>query len=204
MGENPVFRPSSRIKTPGHRMSSRRAAFCYSPCMKARIGCCLAVCLMSLAAGSQTWLSPVTAEHRDALAKRLDGYVKANHSQDWAKLFEFISDAARGGLNRSDFAAKMKAAHRRDFSNSPDLLEFQPARTIKADNLEYDVYGCAKAQREGREYKGIALVHAVFQHNDWLFRGGHSRSSRTSHARRCPIRSGRHQTLWSGTSRWRN
>ena len=138
--------------------------------MKTFIGC-LAVCLIALAAEREAWLSSVPAEHRDALAKRLDGYVKANHSQNWAKLFEFISDAARGGVDRSDFVPKMKAAHRRDFSNSPDLLEFQPVRTIKADNSEYDVYGCAKAQREGREYNGVALVHAVFQHNDWFFSG---------------------------------
>jgi hypothetical protein len=138
--------------------------------MKTLIGC-LALCLIALAAEREAWLSTVPAEQQAALAKRLDGYVKANHSQDWAKLFEFISDAARGGVDRSDFVPKMKAAHRRDFSNSPDLLEFQSVRTIKVDNSEYDVYGCAKAQREGREYNGVALVHAVFQHNDWFFSG---------------------------------
>lgn len=137
--------------------------------------CCLglvsAAGLIGLAAESEAWLSPVTTEHREALSKRLDGYVKANHAHQWGKLIDFISDAARGGVKRDDFVARMKAAHRRDFSDSPDLTEFQPARTIKADDSEYDVYGCAKAQREGRDYNGVALIHAVFQHEDWFFSG---------------------------------
>ena len=143
--------------------------------MRMILGCVLAAssigCLIALSADNPEWLSPVSAEQRQALAKRLDGYVKANHTQDWGGLFDLISDTARGGVNRNDFAGKMKAAHRRDFSNNPDLLEFRPARTIKDDAGEYDVYGCGKARREGRDYKGVALVHAVFQHNDWFFSG---------------------------------
>jgi hypothetical protein len=44
------------------------------------------------------WLSPIKDEYRDALAKRLDAYLKANRSQNWAELFALVSDAARGGL----------------------------------------------------------------------------------------------------------
>jgi hypothetical protein len=28
-----------------------------------------------------------------------------------------------------------------------------------------------KARREGQEFNGVALVHAVFEHNDWFFSG---------------------------------
>ena len=31
--------------------------------------------------------------------------------------------------------------------------------------------GCAKAQREGRMYNGIAVAHAVFEHAGWFFTG---------------------------------
>jgi hypothetical protein len=93
-------------------------------------------------------LSPIKDEYRDALAKRLDAYLKANHSQNWAELFALVSDAARGGLEREASVARMKAAHRKDFSNSPDLIEFKPDRAAKGDGREYDVYGCGKAHRE--------------------------------------------------------
>lgn len=127
--------------------------------------------MIALAAENQAWLSQVAVDHQDALAKRLDEYVKANRSQDWTKLFGCISDTARGGVNRNDFTAKMKATHRKDFSNSPELLQFQPARTVKTGGSEYDIYGCAKAQREGRNYNGVALVHTVLQQDGWFFSG---------------------------------
>jgi hypothetical protein len=124
-----------------------------------------------VSADSPKWLSPITAEHRDALAKRVDAYVKAYHSQDWARLFGLISWAARGSVSQYTFVARMKAAHRKDFSNSPDLMEFRPDRTSNTEPAEYDIYGCGKARREGREFNGVALVHVVFEHNDWFFSG---------------------------------
>ena len=127
--------------------------------------------VLAFSADSPKWLSPITAEHRDALAKRLDAYVKAYNSKDWAKLFGLISDAARGGTAQDTFVARMKATHRRDFSNNPDLMEFRPDRTANAERAEYDVYGCGKARHEGREFNGVALVHEVFEHNDWFFSG---------------------------------
>jgi hypothetical protein len=123
------------------------------------------------AADRKEWLSAIPADQQDALAKRLDGYVKAHHAREWSKLFDFISDAGRGGVDRQVFVAKMKAAHGRDFANSPDLLEFRPERSAKAEKTEYEIYGCGKAVREGRTFNGIALIHAVFDHNDWFFSG---------------------------------
>ena len=128
-------------------------------------------CIIASSIDSPQWLSPIPAEHREQLAKRLDAYVKANRSKDWTKLFDLVSDSGRGGTNRDVFVAKMKAAHQKDFSNSPDLLDFRPARTENADSAEVDIYGCGKARRESQSFNGIALVHAVFQHNDWFFSG---------------------------------
>jgi hypothetical protein len=34
----------------------------------------------------------------------------------------------------------MKAAHRTEFANSPDLLEFQPDRSVKSDATEYEIF----------------------------------------------------------------
>jgi hypothetical protein len=35
----------------------------------------------------------------------------------------------------------------------------------------YDIYGCGRAAREGEPFRGIAEVHAVFEHEDWFFTG---------------------------------
>jgi len=128
-------------------------------------------CTVASSADGRGWLSAAPAEHRDALAKRLDAYVKAFRSQDWGRLFDFVSDVGRGGVDRPTFVAKMRAAHQKDFSNSPDLMRFQPARAKKTNKAEYDVYGCGNAQRERREFNGVALIHAVFEHDDWFFSG---------------------------------
>jgi hypothetical protein len=126
-------------------------------------------CVIAAPAIDTEWSSAVPSEQRAALIKRLDAYLKANRSRDWKKLYSLISDVARGGADRQIFIAKMTAAHGRDFANDPDLLEFQPARTVTGSG--YDIYGCAKAQREGRDFNGIALIHAVLDHNEWFFSG---------------------------------
>jgi len=128
-------------------------------------------CIIASSINGPQWLSTIPAEHRDQLAKRLDAYVKANLSKDWTKLFDLVSDSGRGGITRDTFVAKMKATHQRTFSNTPVLLHFRPARTENADSAGVDVYGCGKARREWQYLNGIALVHAVFEHNDWFFSG---------------------------------
>ena len=128
-------------------------------------------CVITSSMDSPRWLSPIPAEHRKELAKRLDAYLKANRTKDWPKLFDLVSASGRGGTSRDTFIAKMKAAHQKNFSNSPDLLDFRPARTENADRTEVDVYGCGKARRESQNFNGIALVHAVFEHDDWFFSG---------------------------------
>jgi len=120
-------------------------------------------------AAEKEWADQVPSEQRARLAKRLTAYVEANRSLDWNKLYDLISDSGHGGVDRPGFSAKMTAAHRKEFANAPDLLKFQPALTYKESG--YDIYGCAKAKREGMEFNGVALIHAVFEHNDWFFSG---------------------------------
>jgi len=126
---------------------------------------------IAFAGDGKGWLSAVPTDQQDEFATRLDGYIKANQAREWGKLFDFISDAGKGGVDRQVFVAKMKTAHGKDFANSPDLLEFRPDRSAKSGKTEYEVYGCGKAVREGRNFNGIALIHAVFEHNDWFFSG---------------------------------
>lgn len=135
---------------------------------------CVIACVgiaITFAGDGKEWSTAVPADQRDALSKRLEGYVNAHHARDWGKLFDFISDAGRAGVDRQVFVAKMKAAHGKDFANSPDLLDFQPDRSAKSDAAEYEVYGCGKAVREGQNFNGVALVYAVFEHNNWFFSG---------------------------------
>ncbi len=130
------------------------------------------VCIFSAnaaPAADREWSSVVPSEQRPALARRLHAYLKANRARDWRKLYDLISDVARGGTDRQMFIQKMMVAHGRNFANAPDLLEFEPARTVNESGL--DIVGCAKAQREGRNFNGIALIHAVFDRNQWFFSG---------------------------------
>lgn len=114
--------------------------------------------------------SNIPAEKREALLKRLGGYVDAYKGRKWEKLYEFVSNTGKGGANQKVFVAAMKSSHGTDFAQMPDLQESKPDRTEKNED-GYDIYGCGKAQREGRSYKGIAVVHGVFDHSDWFFTG---------------------------------
>ena len=116
-----------------------------------------------------SWSTAIPSEQREALAKRLDAYLRANRSQDWKALYGFISEAGRGGTNPQTFVRRMRETHRKDFASGPDLLKFEPARSVNESG--FDIYGCGKAQREGREFNGVAVVHAVFEHGDWYFSG---------------------------------
>lgn len=128
------------------------------------------VSTFALFAGITEPFSSVPAEQREALPKRLGGYVEAYKGRNWEKLFALVSDPGRGGANQQVFVAAMKSTHGADFAQMPDLQEFKPDRTEKNED-GYDIYGCGKAQREGQTFKGIGVVHAVFEHQDWFFTG---------------------------------
>ena len=128
-------------------------------------------CMVTHAAKQKNPFAKVPAERQDALAKRLDAYVQADRSRNWNKLYDLVSETGKAQVNRQTFLTRMKLAHGTQFANSPDLLEFRTDRTEQAEKGEWDIYGCGKASREGQIYNGIAVVHAVFEHNDWFFTG---------------------------------
>jgi hypothetical protein len=138
-----------------------------------RIAFCVAVFLASAILISGQATDPffsIPLEQREPLSKRLGSYVEANKAGKWDNLYDIVSDAGRGGVNRKTFVAAMKSAHGSDFAQDPDLLEFKSDRTEKNDE-GYDIYGCGKARREGMMFNGIAVLHTVFEHNDWFFTG---------------------------------
>ncbi|HYL87029.1 MAG TPA: hypothetical protein VE263_22590 [Candidatus Angelobacter sp.] len=113
----------------------------------------------------------IPAEQRQPLKSRLDDYLKLQRGQDWSKLYDLVSDTGRGGVSREKFVAAMKRGHGRDFANEPDLLEFVPKRTESGLPDGFDIYGCAQATREGQSYRGVAVTHVIFEHNNWFFTG---------------------------------
>lgn len=115
-------------------------------------------------------LAAIPTEQRDALSKRLVGYVEEYKRRKWENLYGFVSDTGKGGTSQNVFVADMKAAHGSTFAQMPDLQEFKAARSDKNEN-GFDIYGCGKAQREGMGFNGIVVVHAVFEHQDWYFTG---------------------------------
>lgn len=114
--------------------------------------------------------SNIPADQRDSLPNRLNGYVEAYKARNWERLYGFVSDLGRASASQKIFAAAMQASHGKSFAQMPDLQEFKPDRA-KSNEDGYDIYGCGKAEREGRTYKGIAVVHGVFEHKDWFFTG---------------------------------
>jgi len=114
--------------------------------------------------------SNIPADRREALSKRITAYVEEYRARNWKKLYGFVSDVGKGGASQKVFVAAMQVSHGRNFAQDPDLQDFKPDRT-KNNADGYDIYGCGKAQREGSTYKGIAVVHGVFEHNDWYFTG---------------------------------
>jgi hypothetical protein len=114
--------------------------------------------------------SNIPADRREALSKRINRYVETYRARNWERLYDSVSDMGKGRASQKVFVAAMQASHGRSFALMPDLQEFKADRT-KSNEDGYDIYGCGKAKREGRTYKGIAVVHAVFEHNDWFFTG---------------------------------
>lgn len=125
----------------------------------------------SNASRSRQPFSAVPSAQRSSLAASVAEYVKAYRAHDWRKLYDLVSDSARGGVARERFVARMRTTHGQQFSNFPDLMEFEADRTIARDENEYDIYGCAAARREHMDFRGIAVVHAVFEHNIWHLAG---------------------------------
>lgn len=111
------------------------------------------------------------ASGQTELARRLTEYLKAYRNKNWAALYSLVSDTGKDGVSRRAFVAAMSEKHGRAGSGGmPDLLEFLPDRSdVNTDGT--DIYGCAKATREGEAYSGIAVVHAVHEHETWTFTG---------------------------------
>jgi hypothetical protein len=134
--------------------------------------CVLAFLLSTFVVSAQI-LEPfavVPKERRDALSKRLNGYVEAYQHREWEKLYGFISTVGKGKVDMRAFVVAMSSNHGEDFAQYPDLQAFAASRTGKNGD-GYDIYGCGRAVREGEPFRGIAEVHAVFEHEDWFFTG---------------------------------
>jgi len=115
--------------------------------------------------------SIIPMQQRSQLTKRPALDVKEYRNRDWKGLYDLISGTGKGSATRGAFVTQMISAHGVSFANAPDLLEFSPDRTLNGESGGYDIYGCGKAQREGEVYRGIAVVHAVFENGDWFFTG---------------------------------
>jgi hypothetical protein len=104
-------------------------------------------------------------------ASRVSKYVNAYRTRDWKALYDLVSEVGKGGVDRQRFITAMKAKHGTgESAGMPNLLAFTPDRSEK-DAGGVDIYGCAKAKREGEVYTGIGVIHAVYEHDDWFFSG---------------------------------
>ncbi len=128
-------------------------------------------CVNACAGSSNDPFGAILPERRESLKSRLALYVNDNRARDWSKLYDLVSATGRGSVSRQAFVTAMAQAHGTDFANYPDLLGFLPDRAIAREHGEYDIYGCGKARREGKLYNGIAVAHAVFEHDNWFFTG---------------------------------
>jgi hypothetical protein len=97
--------------------------------------------------------------------------VEAYRDRKWGELYNLVSSMGRGSVTQKIFVAAMTSEHGTEFAQMPDLLEFRPELTEKDDKGEFDIYGCAKARREGMTFNGIAVTHAVLENEEWFFTG---------------------------------
>ena len=129
------------------------------------------LCFAVAHAGAQTEpFSKIPSAQRETLTKRLNAYVQAYRERKWEQLYELVSSRGKGGADQNVFVAAMQSEHGTDFAQMPDLLEFRP-ELAHNDKGEFDIYGCGKATREGAIFNGVAVTHAVFEHDEWFFTG---------------------------------
>lgn len=108
---------------------------------------------------------------RKHLATRLSEYVRAYRDRNWSELYSLVSDVGKHRVDRPTFISVMKSKHGgRAYSAMPELETFDPAQS-RQDGEGIDIYGCAKAKREGQQFKGVAVMHAVREHDSWVFSG---------------------------------
>ena len=110
-------------------------------------------------------------DEQQLLTRRLKEYVNAYRKRDWKALYQLVSDTGKNGVNQQTFIAAMNAKHGgKEYSDMPDLLAFTPNRSDENED-GLDIYGCGKAKREGENYRGIAVIHAIHEHSTWSFSG---------------------------------
>lgn len=131
----------------------------------------LVLSFFSTYAQNEKPFSKLSPEDQLTLTRRLSEYVNAYHTRNWKALYALVSDAGKNGVNRRTFTAAMKAKHGGPaYSGMPDLLAFTPNRSDENED-GLDIYGCGTANREGENYTGIAVIHAVHEHSTWSFSG---------------------------------
>ncbi len=133
------------------------------------LGILCAACAGIVSGSDNEWSSVVPSEQRGALADRLNAYVKANRSRGWKKLYDLVSDAGRDDVSRENFCGEDGSGTSKGFCQRSRFASIPTGPRRKWSG--YDIYGCGKTQREGQEFNGIALVHAVFEHNNRFFTG---------------------------------
>jgi hypothetical protein len=127
--------------------------------------------LSAYARNDEKLFSKLPSEERQVLTRRLGEYINAYRARNWNALYELVSNTGKNGVNEQTFIAAMKAKHGgKEYSDMPDLLAFTPNRSDENED-GFDIYGCAKAKREGENYTGIAVIHAVQEHSTWFFGG---------------------------------
>ena len=126
---------------------------------------------LAASAGTRDPYAAIPVDKRETLKMRISEYVEGNQRRNWGKIYDLVSDTGRGDTTREAFIARMEQAHGVSFANYPDLLKFVPARSDKSEGGGFDLFGCAEARREGEKYKGIAVLHVVFEHENWFFTG---------------------------------
>lgn len=138
---------------------------------KLQIAALLVLSFFSTYAQNAKPFSKLPPQDQQTLTRRVSEYVNAYHTRNWNALYVLVSDTGKNGVSQQAFVAAMKVKHGgKEYSSMPDLLAFTPNRSDENED-GLDIYGCGKAKREGENYIGIAVIHAVHEHNTWSFSG---------------------------------
>jgi hypothetical protein len=137
--------------------------------MKSLLALLLFVTATGSSQESKTPFASVPVGQRLGLTNRLSAYTAAFRKQDWASLYDLVSDQNKISFN------KLKVTRRvfiRDMQGTYDvqrLIRFQPVRTDVAGAGAFTIFGCGELPFGEEKIERIAAVRAVREHGNWFF-----------------------------------
>lgn len=114
-------------------------------------------------------LAAVPKDQRLTLTKRLSAYTAAFRKEDWAGLYDLVSDENKINFNKLKVTRRVFVRDMQGTSDLQWLIKFIPVRTETVSPGIFNIYGCGHLPGGDEDIERIAAVRAVREHGDWYF-----------------------------------